>query len=109
MTPRNWWNVENFEDDTRWANLTLFLKDVYNILLKGITPQDNFKGALLEVTFTSANVDLEIRHGLQFTPSNYHVYGISEAMSIYDGVEDPNSKFFYLRSSATGTARIFIF
>lgn len=108
MSPRNWWNVQEVDESKRWSNLTLFLKDVYNILLKGITPLDNFRGSLLEVNFTAANTDTEIRHGLQFIPSNYFVVGMSAAMSIYDG-SSPDKTFFYLKSSAVGTARVFIF
>lgn len=109
MVPRNWWNVDNVEDDKKWSSLTLFLKDVYNILLKGITPTDNFRGTLVDVTFSAADTDTEIRHGLQFVPQNYFVVGTSAAMSIYDGSTDATKVFFYLRSNAIGTARVFLF
>lgn len=109
MVPRNWWNVENVEDPKRWASLTIFLKDVYNILLKGITPTDNFRGTLVEVEFAAANTDTQIRHGLSFLPQNYFVVGTSAAMSIYDGSEDTTGVYIYLRSSAIGTARVFLF
>lgn len=109
MTPRNWWNVQNFEDDKKWPNLALFLKDIYNILVKGITPQDNFRGALLEVDFEDADTDTKIRHGLSFVPSNYFVVGLSVAMTIYDGDTANNADNIYLKSSAIGTARIFVF
>lgn len=109
MTPRNWWNVQNFDDDKKWPNLSMYLKDVYNILVKGITPQDNFRGALLEVEFDSANTDTKIRHGLSFVPSNYFVVGLSVEMVIYDGDTDNTLEFMYLQSSAIGTARVFVF
>lgn len=109
MVPRNWWNVENVDEAKRWSSATLFLKDVYNILLKGITPTDNFRGALFTVEFTAADTDVQIRHGLQFVPQNYFVVGCSAAMNIYDGSESATNTYFYLRSSAIGTARIFLF
>jgi len=109
MVPRNWWNVQNFEDDKKWPNLTLFLKDVYNILLKGFTLQDNMRGALLTVSFTVANTNTQIKHGLSYVPSNYLVVGASVDMGVYDGSEDSTLDFIYLKSSAIGTARIFVF
>lgn len=109
MVPRNWWNVDNIEDSKRWASLTLFLKDVYNILLKGITPVDNFRGNLVEVTFSAADTDVQVKHGLSYIPSNYFIIGTSAAMSVYDGNTDSTNTYIYLRSSATGTARVFLF
>ena len=109
MIPRNWWNIAAIKTEEQQQAITLFLKDVYNILNRGILLKDNVKGALLGVTFSSANADVEIRHGLDFVPNNYLVVGTSSAMSVYDGVTSADKTFFYLRSSATGTARIFIF
>ena len=109
MIPRNWWNVISRSEADQAQAITLFLKDVYNILNRGILLKDNVKGALLGVTFSTANADIEIRHGLDFVPSNYIVVGTSAAMSIYDGVTSGDRSFFYLRSSAVGTARVFIF
>lgn len=109
MVPRNWWNVQNFEENSRWENLTLFLKDCYNILSKGLTFQDNVRGALLEVSFTAANSNTTIRHGLSYVPSNYILVGSSVAMSLYDGTISPNNVNIVLKSSAIGTARVFIF
>jgi predicted secreted protein len=64
---------------------------------------------LVTVSFTAADTDVEIRHGLGFVPQNYFVVGCSAAMNVYDGSEDATSKFYYLRSDAIGTARVFLF
>ncbi len=87
----------------------MFLKDVYNILNKGITLNDNVKGVLLAVRFATANVDVDIRHGLDFVPSNYIVCGSDVATSIYDGATAADKTFFYLRASVAATVRVFIF
>lgn len=110
MKPRNWWNVENSGDDEAKArNTTLFLKDVYNILNGGGSLKDNFKGTLLTVTFSSANTDVAIRHGLDVVPSNYIMCGSDVATTVYDGVSSADKTFIYLRASVAATARLFIF
>lgn len=110
MIPKNWWNVANLMDEQERTNaIGLFLKDVYSILSHGWTFQDNAKGALLNVTFTVANSEVKIRHGLDFVPTNYLLCGGTAAMSLYDGVTAADKQFFYLRSSAIGVARVFVF
>lgn len=108
MVPRNWWNVQNFSDDKKWPNLTLFLKDVYNILIKGLTFEDNVSGALLTVEFLVTNTDTQIKHGLAFVPTKYLVVNKSVSLDIYDGVQSSNQQFIYLRSTVIGTAQIFV-
>lgn len=107
--PRNWWNMDNIALEKRWSSLTLFLKDVYTILSKGLVFQDNFRGAILDVTFTAANADTNILHGLSYTPTRYLVLSRSGNFVVYDGSLPATQKSFYLRSSGTGTASIFIF
>lgn len=110
MRIRNWWNVENqTSPEEQQKGTTLFLKDVYNILNKGITLTDNIKGALLEVTFSAADTDLPIRHGLDFVPSNYLVCGSRAATSVYDGASTADKTYFYLRATVATTVRVFLF
>lgn len=110
MRPRNWWNIQNISDDEeRVQATTLFLKDVFNILNKGFTLTDNAKGAFLTVTFSLADTDTQIRHGLDFVPTNYLLCGSSVAMSVYDGTLSPDKTFIYLKTSAAGSARLFVF
>lgn len=109
--PRNYWNVQNIEDQKQKDEaLTLFLKDVYNILNKGITPSDNFRGALLEFTFTALNTNVAVKHGLNFVPRNYLLCGQDSPMIIYDGSRDNDLTYVYLRAGGTtGIARVFVF
>lgn len=110
MIPKNWWNTPNTgTQEEQLKTIGLFLKDVYNILNKGITLSDNLKGALFEVEFAVSNADVQIRHGLDFVPVNYIVCGTDAAIHIYDGSQSGDKTFFYLRASATGNARVFIF
>jgi hypothetical protein len=109
MIPRNNWNLEQVKDENKWSALTNFLKDVYTILNKGIVLQDNFRGALLEIEFTVANEDLQIIHGLSFTPTMYFVLNRSSAFNVYDGSRSADQKYFYLRASSIGTAKVFVF
>lgn len=107
--PRNWWNIENIKEEKRWSSLTLFLKDVYSILSKGLIFQDNFRGAVLDVSFSLANTDTAIVHGLSYVPTKYIVLSRSGNFTIYDGNTAADTTNFYLRASSTGTATVLIF
>lgn len=109
MKPRNWWNIETSKDDEKEKATTLFLKDVYNILNKGATLNDNIKGTLVSIEFTASNTNTVIRHGLDYVPSNYLICGTDSAIHVYDGSIEADKVFFYLRASAIGSARVFIF
>lgn len=117
--PRNWWNLTNVgaSETEKEKQLkmqleaaTLFLKDVYNILNKGIIPSDNLRGALFSVTFTALNTNTAIKHGLNFVPSNYFVVGLSGDMRVYDGATMNDLTFANFRvAGTTGSARLFLF
>lgn len=107
--PRNWWNIENVSDPKdKFRSIALCLKDLQSILNKNIAVSENLKGAILSVTFTATNTNTQMRHGLSFTPSNYIVVGLSASMVIYDGNAN-DATFVNFKSSALGTARIFVF
>jgi len=108
--PRNWWNVDNIEDpDQKMAAITIFLKDIYSVINKNVAVSENLKGGLVTVQFTAANTDTQVRHQLAFVPQNYFVCGLSAEMVIYDATRANDNSFAYLRSSAIGTARVFLF
>jgi hypothetical protein len=110
MLPRNLWNIDNVTDnEQKMSAITLFSKDVSTILNKNVAFADNIKGTLLSVTFTGANTNTQVRHGLAFTPSNYIVVGLSANMVVYDGTETNNGVYANFQATATGTARIFVF
>lgn len=107
--PRNWWNIENMQEDKKESSLTLFLKDIYTILSKGIVFQDNFRGVVLDVTFSLADTDTIIPHGLSYTPTKYIVLSRSANFVVYNGSQSGDLQNFYLRSSGTGNISVFIF
>ena len=110
MKPKNYWNIENAKnDEEKLSAITLALKDISLILSNGASLKDNFKGAFLEVEFPAANADVAIRHGLDFVPTNYICSGKDSSFHIYDGSSSADKTFIYLRASATGNARLFIF
>ncbi len=110
MSPRNWWNIDNItEPENKLKAIGNFLKDVYSILNKNVSFADNVRGAMITVTFGAANVDKQIRHGLDFVPTNYWAVKSSVAMNVYDGSVDPDKTYIYLKSDAVGTADIFLF
>lgn len=108
--PRNWWNVQNIEQSKQMEAITLFNKDVYNILNKGFIPSENMRGTLLNVTFSGLNTNTQAQHGLDFVPLNYWVVGLSADIRVYDGSISNDKIFVNFRcAGTTGSARIFVF
>lgn len=89
--------------------VALYLDQVTNLVNGNLSFADNFNAKLLTVTFSAANTDVASIHGLGRVPSGYFLVGSTAAMSIYDGASANTSSLLYLRSNATGTARLVVF
>lgn len=110
MIPRSGYNIENIDKDTQIKAISIFLKDAYSILNHGVIPTDNFRGALLSFIFSALNTDTSVPHGLDFSPQNYFVVGLSADMRIYDGSILSTRNVLTLKcAGSTGSARIFAF
>jgi hypothetical protein len=100
-------DVIGAEELPRW--LTIFLSQVKNVLNNGITPQDNWDGQIVSVTFSSADTDTLVSTRLRRIPTGYIVLSRDAALTVYDGDLSSSVGNIYLRASATGTARILVF
>lgn len=110
MIPRAGYNIESVPKQDQIKAISIFLKDVYSILNHGVIPSDNFRGALLSVTFTALDTNTAIAHGLDFAPQNYFVVGLSADMRIYDGTVLSTKANLTLKCAGSlGTARVFAF
>lgn len=100
-------NLKDLDQMVRFSSQTLDLivTEINGRLIFG----ENIRGQLLTVTFPVANVDVAVPHALGRVPDGYFLTGANAAMSLYDGSIANNSQNAYLRTSAFGTARIFLF
>ena len=89
--------------------LSLFGEQVVQVLNNGLDFQSNFNCALISVTFSAANTDTAVSHGLGRVPTGYLIYSRSTAMDVYDGVTAWTSDTLYLRTSTTGTIGVIVF
>ena len=89
--------------------VTLFLEQVSQAVNNNLTISENFSGKVLSVVFGSANTDVVVTHDLGRVPSGYIQTGQTAAMIVYDGSGQNSSSVIYLKSSAAGTARIWVF
>lgn len=87
---------------------SIFLSQVVEKFNKNLNFTDDFSGNIINVTFSSANVDVASIHGLGRVPSGYIILGASAAMSVYDGASANTSSLIYLRSSAAGVAKVLV-
>lgn len=85
------------------------MRDLVLILNKGILINDNFDGTVVTVVFTSSNEDTRVTHNLNRTPTGYLALNLSAAMIVYSGSVAAGSNEITLKSSAAGTALMFIF
>lgn len=89
--------------------LTRLCNELIKIINGNITISDNVAPYLVDVVFPAANTEVSVPHVLRFEPSGYLKVGSSAAMTIYNGLTANTADRIYLRSSAIGTAKIWIF
>ena len=110
MIPNNFWNLDRvkIEDKQFKSQLSLILKDFYNILNRGFIFQDNFRGTLMNVTLAVGENALV--HNLQFVANNYILAGSSVAnQSLYDSTTVNTKTTTYINAAQNGQARILVF
>lgn len=95
------------EELTRY--ITQFLNEVVQVVNGRLEFNANIRGNFRDVSFTAANTNKAVSHGLGRTPQGYIVTKLSANMVVYDGSSDNNEDTIYLRASAIGNATIFIF
>lgn len=101
-------DISNIKDEEIKRFSTIVLTQIVGAINGNITFSDNMLGQQVSVTFTAANTDTAIDHTLNRTISQYLVLSRSANMVIYDGSSASTSSRIYLKSSATGTATIFL-
>lgn len=101
--------IDRQDDENVKRFTSLALDQIQQILNNGIMFSDNFDAKQLNVTFSAANTDTAAIHGLGRVPGGYVLVGANAAMSVYDGASASTSQVLYLKSSATGTARLLVY
>lgn len=108
--PLSRYNIENVKDEKeRSERIGAQLKSYFDILNSGITFQDNIRGRVIDVVFSAANSEVAVSHGLNITPTGFISVKPTAAMVLYDSGKAWDKNNVYLKSSAIGTARIFLF
>lgn len=108
--PRKLFNYDLYDDKSKvWADLSEFNKSVYDILFNGILFSDNFDISLRNVTITTANVEFSVLHGLERIPVGYLLISSSASINLYDGDTAWTKESIYLKGSATGSGKVYIF
>jgi hypothetical protein len=88
-----------------------FAGDVVSQILTAINGNlefNNLKTQIVSATFSTANVNTPISHGLNKTGVNYIVASLSAAASIYRGTGD-TTKTIVLKASAPCSAVLILF
>lgn len=85
------------------------LENIASILNNGVLFSDNFNAKTLTFTFSAANIETAVIHGLGRVPTGYIQVGSSAALTVYDGASANTSSLLYLRASALGTGRVLVY
>ena len=93
-------NLTSVNDLTRF--LQPFISQVVSALNSGLTISDNFRAAIVGITFpASANTNIQVKHTLSSTPIGYLVIQSSVSGTVYNGNSPVlGSQFVNLKSSA---------
>lgn len=95
------------EDVPRYTSIAL--DQIATILNNGIRPGDNFATNPLELTFSLADTDTALAHGLNRVPVGYIVVSKSAATVVYNGSSAWTSTLIYLRANVAATIKLFVF
>lgn len=99
--------IESIADVKRYISIAL--ENIGQVLNNGLFFSDNFNAKLLTITFSAADTDVATIHGLGRVPTGYFSVGQSAALIVYDGASANTSSLLYLRASAAGTVRVFVY
>lgn len=98
---------EAFKEQMRYVEI--FLDNARQQINGNLELIENLRGVVKEISFSAPNVDQSVTHLLGFSPLGYLTIKKSANFNIYDGTGVTNSSVISLKSSAAGTATIFIF
>lgn len=102
--------IDGVKDDAeKWRFLVQWLEELVSIINNGLKFSDNFDSKIINVTFSAANTDTSVAHGLGRAPAGYLVTSLSASMVIYNGSVGSNGTNLILRSSATGSAGLIVY
>lgn len=100
-------NLKTYDEFSRFA--ARIFDEIQTILNSGITFSDNFKAGSVTASFTSTNTELVVLHGLSRIPVGYILIGSDAAMDVYDSGTANTDTALFLKSNATGNARLLVF
>lgn len=93
--------------DDKIRNIQVFLQDVKDVINGRLSFDKNFIYNITSVTFTNINSTTSVSHNLNRIPTGYIVVSKSKSMIIYNDSPATDTTLF-LKSTATGTIKIFI-
>jgi hypothetical protein len=99
------YEIENLSEPHPFKDAKIVSYKVYH----GKEYQVEINGSTWAALFVAANADTVITHGLNRVPTGYILTMASAAMSLYDGSLPSDNASITLRSSAVGSATIFLF
>lgn len=100
-------NVLDFDALKRFT--TIAFKQVIDCLNGNVDVVDNLRIRLVNATFSAANTDTQINHGLGRSPNGYILAGASGNFTIFNGSQGSSADLIYLQASAAGSAKILFF
>lgn len=100
-------NIKTIEDLVKYSSITF--SSIIDAINGNLALSDNIRLEIQNVTFTQANVDTVVRHGLGYSPNGYIVVGNSSNVTIYDGLRPSTNDALYLRATGSTNAKILLF
>jgi len=100
-------NVSDISDmPEKFRYIQLFLQAVVDVVNGRLTLAENHLMPSVNVTFSEADTNKTVSHGLGRAPRGFIVVGLTASMIIYDGSISATAQNITLKSSAAGTAKL---
>lgn len=101
--------IINVPDEKKWEYLTKYLINLTEVINGGLQFENNLRTKIVSHTFSAANTNESVTHGLGFVPNGYILAGSSVSLNLYDGTGTTSKTVISLKASAAGTAKIIFF
>lgn len=92
-------NIAQVKPEEVQRFVDLFCQDVVNVVNGKLDFQTNFNCKVVDVSFSSANVDTAVTHNLGRMSTNFIVISKNVSADIYNGTNAGNTNTMYLRST----------
>ena len=103
----NLFNLKTLDELARFVSI--MMNDVIRVINGELSFQDNLNTRFVDVSFTAADTEVGVEHGLGRVPTGYFAVKSNAATSVYDSGSTNTATTIYLKASAISEVKLIVF